>query len=334
MSGKLKVAALSVAAVMTIAGGMRSVANAESIPPQEAPPAADAAAESPCHPLMSQSPARIAGVLNGVERYGSTYVLVVPQRLAESIPNAKAPGVKDLKVAVEGGSSAAAAARAVGITQITEYADESSAPFRALQDANDGKVDAAVMWAPLAGLGILELGLDGAVNVIAIDRPHTVPAAYTAAGINEPCAAAIREELDVSGVLPAELLVPVEIRPLLTRRVPPANLEEAHRGEAVFNQVCARCHGQDAVADPKGLAPVDLRYSVRRFSFPGFNYIVLNGRPERSMPPLRGTVTDEQIRFIYQYLKARSNKVLTSDLDNKPPASAQQNQTPEKGTNQ
>jgi mono/diheme cytochrome c family protein len=341
MSGKLAAAALSVAAVMAIAGGMRTHAQNAPAPtpppeaaaaPQEQPQAADAAAEpSPCHALMSQ-PARIASVLNGVERYGSTYVLVVPQRLADTIPDVKAPGIANLRVAAEGGGAAAAAARAVGIANVTEYPDDPSAPFRALQDANDGKVDAAVLWAPLAGLGILELGLDGAVSVYAIDRPHAVPGTYSAVAATDACSMAIREELDVSGVLPAELLVPVEIRPLLTRHVPAASIEEAKQGGPVFNQVCARCHGADAVADPHGLAPVDLRLSIRRFSYPGFTYIVLNGRPQKSMPPLRGTVTEEQIRQIYQYLKARSNKALTSELDNRPPQS--QPTTTEKGTNQ
>jgi mono/diheme cytochrome c family protein len=64
------------------------------------------------------------------------------------------------------------------------------------------------------------------------------------------------------------------------------------------------------VADPKGLAPVDLRLSIAWSSFPGFSYVLLNGRPERSMPPLRGTITDDQIAQIYQYLKARSLKLL------------------------
>jgi quinohemoprotein ethanol dehydrogenase len=137
--------------------------------------------------------------------------------------------------------------------------------------------------------------------------------------------------LDVSGVLPAELLVPVEIRPLLTMQAPAFSVAEAQQGEAVFNQVCARCHGVDAVADPHGLAPVDLRLSIRRFSYPGFTYIVRNGRPQRSMPPFRGTVSNEQIELLYQYLKARSNHVLTSANDHVAPA---QSNASEKGTNE
>jgi cytochrome c5 len=267
------------------------------------------AAASPCQGVAAD-PARMSSILPGVARYGSTYVLIVPQRLAEKAPNAAAPGVRELEVGVQSGSEAADAARAIGITKIREYPFSTATAIQPLQDMAGGKLDAAVMWGPLAGLGILELGLDEQVVLFSIDRPHPAPSAFTGSGQPGPCADAIRDELDVSGVLPAELLVGVELRDLLGRKPPVFNLEQAREGGVVFNASCARCHGGDAIADPHGLAPVDLRISIRRFSFPGFNYIVLNGRPAKSMPPFRGTVSDDQIRLIYQYLKARSDNLL------------------------
>ena len=71
--------------------------------------------------------------------------------------------------------------------------------------------------------------------------------------------------LEINGVLPAELLVTVEIRDLLSRRPPPFDLGDARAGRELFNQACSKCHGPEAVADPKGLAPVDLRLSIARF---------------------------------------------------------------------
>ena len=47
-----------------------------------------------------------------------------------------------------------------------------------------------------------------------------------------------------------------------------------------------------------------------RFTYPGFLFIIVNGRPEKSMPPLRGTVSEAQVSLIYQYLKARTQKLL------------------------
>jgi cytochrome c5 len=277
---------------------------------QEAP-AAEPADPASCQGMLAD-PGRLPAVLSAVPRYGSTYVLVVPQRLAEQVPDAKAPGVKNLEVGVQAGSAGADVARALGIAKIREYPAD-AAPAQALQDVKDAKLDAAILWAPLAGLAIIELGMDADVSVFSVDRPHPGPATLHSAAAGGPCTLAILEELDVSGVLPAELLVPVDVREVIrTRHVPAFDMDQARQGAETFNQVCSRCHGADAVADPHGLAPVDLRLSVTRFSFAAFNYIVLNGRPSKSMPPFRGTVTDQQIALIYQYLKGRSMHRLPS----------------------
>jgi mono/diheme cytochrome c family protein len=37
----------------------------------------------------------------------------------------------------------------------------------------------------------------------------------------------------------------------------------------------------------------------------------MNGRPQKGMPPLRGTVSEEQIALIFQYLQARSKNLIT-----------------------
>jgi hypothetical protein len=272
-------------------------------------PASDPAS---CTGLLSQ-PARLAGVLSVVPKYGSTYVLVVPQRLAAQVPNPDAPGLKTIEVGIQRGTASVDVARALGLTRVREYAFDLATAVQPLQDVKDQTLDAAILWAPLAGLALIELGLDDQVAVFAVDRPRDAPAALrapAATGAVEPCAAAIADDLDASGVLPAELLVPVNIRTLLSRRAPEFNLPAAREGGPLFNQACSKCHGLDAVADPQGLAPVDLRISTPRFTYPGFLYIILNGRPDKSMPPLRGTVTEDQIVLIYQYLKARSQKLL------------------------
>jgi mono/diheme cytochrome c family protein len=278
-------------------------------------PASDPA---PCRGLLSQ-PARVAGVLSLVPKYGSTYVLVVPQRLAEQVPNPDAPGLKTIEVGIHGGTAGVEVARALGLTRVREYALNLEAAAQPLQDVKDQKLDAAIVWAPLAGLALIELGLDDQVAVFAVDRPRDAPAALHAPatpgtlgtpGVLDPCVAAIADDLDADGVLPAELLVPVNIRTLLSRRAPAFSLAAAREGGPLFNQSCSKCHGPDAVADPHGLAPVDLRISTPRFTYPGFLYIILNGRPDKSMPPLRGTVTEDQIALIYQYLKARSQRLL------------------------
>jgi hypothetical protein len=142
---------------------------------QETPPADPQTADEAATPCRGLDAARMGAVLRGVPRYGATYVLIVPERLAETIPDAKAPGVKDLHVGVQGGSAAGDAARAIGITNITSYDDSTGSPHRLLQDVSSGTIDAAVLWAPLAGLGIVDLGLDGAVSAYSLRRPR-IPA--------------------------------------------------------------------------------------------------------------------------------------------------------------
>jgi len=277
----------------------------------QAPPAPDPAA---CKSLLS-NPDRISPVLSGVPKYASTYVLVIPQRVADTVPAADAPGLKEIEVGVQSGTPAVDVSGALGLTKIREYRLDLATAGLPLQDIADKKLDAAIMWAPLAGLAIIELGLQGAVSLFTVDRPRGAPAVLHAEAVAHPCALAIADELDASGVLPGELLVPIDIRTLLTRQAPRFSLDAARDGQPLFNEVCSKCHGPNAVADPKGLAPVDLRTSVRRFTYPGFLYIILNGRPEKSMPPLRGTVTEEQVALIYQYLKARSQSLLPNGTE-------------------
>ena len=44
------------------------------------------------------------------------------------------------------------------------------------------------MWAPLAGLAIIDLGLEGQVSLITVDRPRDAPAALRAQAVAHPCA--------------------------------------------------------------------------------------------------------------------------------------------------
>ena len=257
-----------------------------------------------CEGLLSSAD-RFASVLSSVPKYASTYVLIIPARLADKVPAADAPGLRRRRFRRYASHRCRARPRPDEIR--SPRRDHGGQP---LEDIADRKLDAAIMWAPLAGLAIIDLGLEGTVSLFTVDRPRAAPAALHGQAVAHSCALAIANELDASGVLPAELLVSVDIRTLLTRQAPTFSLDAARNGAPLFNQACGKCHGPNAVADPQGLAPVDLRTSVRRFTYPGFLYIILNGRPEKSMPPLRGTVSEEQVALIYQYLKARSNSLL------------------------
>lgn len=281
----------------------------------EAAPRLRQAPSNPCQGLLAQGD-RLPGVLASVPKYRSTYVLALPEQLRERVPSADAPALRELEVGVHANTPAADVARDLGLTRIRPYQLDRSALAQPLVDVAAGRLDAAILWGPLAGLGALDFDLEGKFFLLAVDKPRAAPPAFEAAvpesTPSQPCAAAIAEALEINGVLPAELLVSVDVRTLLGRKAPPVAIDAAQRGAPLYAQQCGQCHGPEAVAAPGSLAPVDLLRSVRRFQFPGFLYITLNGRPQKSMPPLRGTLTEDQITLIYQYVRARSQGVLSA----------------------
>jgi mono/diheme cytochrome c family protein len=121
------------------------------------------------------------------------------------------------------------------------------------------------------------------------------------------CAAEIGGTLEGYGVVPAEKLVPLDIRDLLHLPAPPRDLDAALAGKPLYAEHCAKCHGPEAVAATDALAPVDLLVSVRRFSYPGFLYIVLNGRSKNGMPGFRGSLDRGLVEQIYRYVRERSH---------------------------
>ena len=114
---------------------------------------------SACKGLLA-TPDRIPPVLSGVPKYASTYVLVIPQRVATTVPAADAPALKEIEVGIQSGTPAVAVAGALGLTKIREYRLDLASAGQPLRDIADEKLDAAIMWAPLAGLAIIELGLE------------------------------------------------------------------------------------------------------------------------------------------------------------------------------
>ena len=266
--------------------------------------------ELPCEGVLA-APDRLAEVLGQVPKYGSTYVLVYSDRLGE-VDSLASPGLRELKIAVYEGSPAAAIAERAGLEIEVHPAGEAG---KIIDDLLAGSSDAAVLWAPLAGLGALELDFNYELSFLTAGAPAPPPSALqgvAAASSAAPCAEEVRGLLEGYGVVPAEKLVPLDIRTLLHLPPPPRDLEEAGKAAPLYGEHCAKCHGPEAVAATDALAPVDLLVSVRRFSYPGFLYIALNGRSENGMPGFNGSLTREQVERIYQYVRERSHGTLAA----------------------
>jgi hypothetical protein len=267
---------------------------------------------SPCKGILAQ-PDTLKKSLVLVPKYQRTYVLVLGGTAKDQITSPTSPAIANLSVEINDNPESAAVASDLHIANVHRVTASDQSPVQPMVDLGAGKTDAVIMWAPLAGAALIELALEDKTSVFSVDRPLSAPAPFSSDALGQPdaCAAAISDDLDSFGVLPGEVLVPVYIRDMLHVPTPVFTMQGAQQGEKVFQQICARCHGQYAVRDP-GLAPVDLLVSIRRFQFIGFRYIVMNGRPQKGMPPLRGTVSEPQIALIYQYLTARSKHLMTA----------------------
>jgi hypothetical protein len=267
---------------------------------------------SPCKGILAQ-PDALKKTLPEVPKYQKTYVLVLGGSAKDKITSPTSPDIQNLSVEINDDPESAAIASDLHIANIQRVKASDQSPVQPLVDLGAGKTEAVIMWAPLAGAGMSDLGLEDKISLYSVDRPESAPAPYTGAwtGNADACASSVSDDLDSFGVLPGELLVPVHIRDLFNTPTPTFSMKGAERGQQAFQQICARCHGQYAVWD-RSLAPVNLLISIRRFQFVGFKYIVMNGRAQKGMPPLRGTVSDDQIALIYQYLTARSKHQLAA----------------------
>jgi mono/diheme cytochrome c family protein len=275
---------------------------------QEAPSAADA-----CQSLAG-SPDKIAPTLSAVPRYGSTYVLVLSAGVGADVTSLDAPALKAGEIGVHAGPAGAAIVQAKGLKS-QPYPLDGENLTKPIADLLAGRMNAAVLWAPRAACGIDRLDPAGTLRMMNVGGPEPPPAAFSAAsaGTPDPCAVNLAGLIEANGVVPAELLVPADIRRLIGRPPPVRDPEDARQGATLYANQCARCHGPHAIAQTGALAPVDLLRSVRRFQFAGFEYIVLNGRSKNGMPPLRGTLSERQIGSIYQYVRARSRGDLGPD---------------------
>ena len=265
---------------------------------------------SACKGVLSQ-PEKLKTSLTQVPKYQRTYVLLLAGSAKDKITSPTSPDLVSLPIEINDEPQSVAVVEDLHLMNVRRLAITGQSQSLPLEDLAQGKTEAAIVWGPLAGAGLIDLGLHDKVSVFSVDRPKNPPAEFAglAASPADSCAAAIADELDSLGVQPAELLVPVSIRALLGTPAPGLSLRDARQGEQVYQQMCAPCHGAYAVADPT-LAPVDLLRSIRRFQFVGFKYIVMNGRPQKGMPSLRGTVSEEEISLVFQYLQARSKNEL------------------------
>jgi mono/diheme cytochrome c family protein len=221
---------------------------------------------------------------------------------------------------VHAGTAAEALVATARVAKVRPYSVPGADAGAMVSDVLSAKIGAAVLWAPLAGLSALERDPDNRLAFRTVGGPQPPPSpSEVSKGAETKCAEEIKSLLEAYGVVPAENTVQIAIRPLLHQRVPAADPVAAEAGRAIFAARCARCHGEQVVAARDALAPVDLIRSVRRFTFPGFLYIVLNGRSQKGHPGFRGTLEEQEIARSTSTSAPAAAEIWTSQRRQHPP---------------
>jgi mono/diheme cytochrome c family protein len=80
-----------------------------------------------------------------------------------------------------------------------------------------------------------------------------------------------------------------------------------YEGWRQYSVQCARCHGQDALPNPVAAnLLVSLAPGGPAADQETFTKVVMEGRPERGMPPFKDIMTPEQVEAVYAYVKGRA----------------------------
>jgi cytochrome c len=80
--------------------------------------------------------------------------------------------------------------------------------------------------------------------------------------------------------------------------------KDIFHGYEMYNSYCYRCHGQDVMGSE--IAP-DLRHSLKAgMTEQQFLSAAMAGRQEKGMPSWAGFLSEEEVKNIYGYVKARS----------------------------
>jgi len=210
-------------------------------------------------------------------------------------------------------------------------------PDEGMKALDEGKVDVAFIWAPVAGW--LNKTVYGNKYQIAMTAGQGL-LWETAIGFAKN-AGGLRDEIDAvlpglqgdidrlfvkygvpnaSSVQFGELAQPKAVAP--QRSTEPATVGQAMEnkttevktatadmgaGRELFNGTCAHCHGPDAV---QGERRIDLRLLKKRYGDDmeaTFWKTVHEGRPSKGMPAWKDVFSDDELRNVYVFLQALQN---------------------------
>ena len=169
-------------------------ASASSAPLQDAQAAPDPAT---CKGILQQ-PAALKNALFATPKYQSTYVLVLSGSAKDKITSPTPSALADLPIEIIDEPETNSIAQDLHLQNVQRVPANEASPVQPLVDISSGKTEAAIIWGPLAGAGLIDLALEDKVSLFSIDRPKDPPAIYAGGSYTAaPCSAAIADDLDL-----------------------------------------------------------------------------------------------------------------------------------------
>ena len=79
--------------------------------------------------------------------------------------------------------------------------------------------------------------------------------------------------------------------------------EEYRAGQIFFHQVCANCHGPDAMGGNKAPKLIQKKFNSENFSNGKIARTILNGSSSGAMPSQKDKLSDKEIKQVIKYIR-------------------------------
>ena len=189
-------------------------------------------------------------------------------------------------------------------------------PEEGMKALDDGKVDVAFIWGPVAGwlnqteyhdrYAIRTTDGEGLLWPVAIGFAKGSKELRDQVDAQLPALAAVIGGIAAKYGLPTDspiVLAQVAASPVTAvSNAPTAKTEAVNDGHEIFNGTCAHCHGPDAVQSERR---IDLRQLQRRYGeemHDKYWKTVHEGRPAKGMPSWKDVFDDRKLEDVYAYL--------------------------------
>ena len=139
--------------------------------------AARSADPSACKGILGR-PDTLKASLPGVPKYQKTFVLLLAGSAKEKITSPTSPDLADLPIEINDEPQAIGVTESLHLTNVRRAPVTEQSPVQPLADLAAAKTEAVIMWGPLAGAGLIDLGLEDKVAVFSVDRPRDPPAEF------------------------------------------------------------------------------------------------------------------------------------------------------------